>query len=255
MKKKSSATLMKRLRHTTFAICLLLACSIIGAKAPEWHLAFLRSYVGSRTAILTNEQGAGGSGFHIEASSGQTYLITNAHVCEISKTGSLNVAKEKGQPSISRKILQISDETDLCIMEPLPGVTGLSLGSMPSLGSTVASIGHPELAPITISKGEIVGEGETKVIAYLIDSEEAEKACNKPKNFVETVETFFGPIRVCGVRVDSFITSVQIYPGSSGSPLVNFFGNVVGVVFAGSRESGYGRVVKVDALKSFISPY
>ena len=51
-------------------------------KAPELHQNIIRSYVGNKTVILRGEN-SGGTGFHVTTKTGQTYIITNKHVCEI----------------------------------------------------------------------------------------------------------------------------------------------------------------------------
>ena len=63
----------------------------------------------------------------------------------------------------------------------------------------------------------------------------------------------FGIKSVCKYELAGYQTTNIIYGGNSGSPVVNFYGNVVGVVFAGSPSvitNGY--MVPYPIIKEFI---
>jgi S1-C subfamily serine protease len=263
MKQALKRTLLNLLKFKLKVLSLTaiaLTFIVMAAKAPEVHGFFLRSRVGNKTYMIKKTpNGGGGSGFAVRAKSGTTYIVTNAHVCEAlldnGETGEVLVETPDGE-FMKRRVLEVSGKSDLCLIEGLPGVTGLSLGSRPTVGQIVAAVGHPALLPTTISRGEIVGAEDVRIPIGLISSqEEADRCLTKPKREIGVMFVWFFPVNVCvDVTKEAYITNAVIQGGSSGSPVVNFWGNVVGVAFAADR-AGWARVVSLDDLKDLLKLY
>ena len=251
-------------------VSAIIALIVLSVKSPEIHGHWLRQKVGSKVYIISDKLGGGGgTGFAVMAPSGRSYILTNDHVCGISKDGrSVLVSNEEGL-SIRRAIVARSEYTDLCLVESVPGVEGLKVGEEPDIGQIVASIGHPSLMPITLSRGEIIGAEDVVIPIGLIsislpNGERAQvppseggilpEDCMLPKHqqidVMVGVSIFVLPGTVCAtVTKKAYRTNMQIQPGSSGSPVVNFFGNIVGVVFAGDRASWAGVVSYRDVVR------
>jgi S1-C subfamily serine protease len=266
------------------------SCCLIGlaalltlvARMPEIHSAYLRQVVGSRVyKVQYVKEGGGGTGFQVRAPSGQDYVVTNSHVCnainqisqklEPSAVGSVLLVDDEGN-SMRRRIIAISDRTDLCLIEGVPGVRGLSLGNEPALGDTATVVGHPHLRPITLSGGEIIGTEDVKILDYIMSTDNPMVAilignemnpdgkCDMPKQETEDIqlpeEVGGGTVKVClDVTYGAYMTSIVIYPGNSGSPMVDYMGRVVGVAFAGDNSDNYGEVVSFTDLKTFLARY
>lgn len=240
------------------------ACGYLVIRAPEMHRDWLRYTVGDRVYMIKGRMdGGGGTGFAIKAQSGTTYTITNAHVCEGALTQSddktsLLVVKQNGI-AIPRKILEISDTTDLCILEGMPGVDGLETGPAPHAGQQLNAIGHPLLRPLTVSQGDVIAKEDMSMAEFIIDSPESEAACHKPKNEIKEIDLeFFGQpihLRVCFTTIKGvYQTTARVLPGNSGSPVVDWKGDVVAVVFA-MDQAGWGYFVSNEDLKTFLSKY
>jgi S1-C subfamily serine protease len=249
---------------------------VMGAKAPEIHSKLLRKSVGDKVYLITNKERTGsGTGFAIKADSGITYIVTNDHVCGLaSSDGTISVI-DKDKNVFSRRVIERSIYSDLCLVESAPGVEGLSLGSEPSVGQIIASVGHPSGYDLTFSRGEIIQQEDVFINAGIIsitgpDGQVeltpkemggiSEEECSKPKNViavnkVSVLNIFDIYVKTCVNKTDkAYLTNMLIQPGSSGSPIVNFWGHVVGVVFASDR-AGWGVAVSFNDLTKLLKSY
>lgn len=222
-------------------------------QAPVAHREWLRSRVKNTTVKITNEKGtSGGSGSHVKAPSGKVYILTNAHVCGLSENGTIWVTDDFGS-SIPRKIVDVSKYTDLCLIEPLLNLHGyLKIGSDLQEGQSIYAVGHPQLMPTTMTNGEFIGQEEVDVVDHPIVSEDDK--CDLPKNRIMDLDSMFGPLKICTIHVNSNLTTTLILPGSSGSPALNSYGNLVGVFFAAGK-SNWGLTITLDDVKQFLKAY
>lgn len=239
---------------TKHFLLFCLICSLI-FKLPEIHYNYIRNSVGNKVVMITNPEGThGGTGFHIKGHSGRTYILTNSHVCSHTEENGLVTVSDTNGNILPRRILLNSDFTDLCVIEAMPGAEGLSLGSEPNPGQIVAVVGHPKLLPITMSRGEIIGKQEVEVGDHIMTGDPNDK-CNLPKNKIEEINIFGFPLKVCTVKIKAYISNVTILPGNSGSPVVNFYGNVIGVAFAGDSSSNWGDFVTIEDVIRMLKPF
>jgi len=224
----------------------------IAAAGPEIHSAYLRNYVGSKTVMIKKGRG-GGSGFFVKAPSGETYILTNRHVCEMSTDGILNVILPGKGRVVQKKIIEKYDAHDLCLIEGESDYTGLDLASMLYVGQTIAIIGHPKLHPLTLSKGEYIGDTVIKIVTgYNIPKKDCRGKVEQANLFL----SLFGMKSVCVEEYYSGHITAYSRGGSSGSPIVNFFGNTVGVLFAGNRMDPFETyIVLLDDVKNFLKDY
>lgn len=217
----------------------------VSVKSPEWHEDYLTAKMGKNVVVLTgfNNFNSGGTGFQMQTKDGLK-LISNAHVCSIGlETGYLLAHNGKKQEIV--KILKIDPVADLCMLTMVSDVPGLKLGLKPKFGDTVGILGHPLLQPQTFSKGRILAQQLIPVAVGYYN----EKTCVGPG--AQKLDSWFGAF--CVRLFMSYYTNAIIFPGNSGSPAVNFFGNVVGVVFAGNTRTNYGHLVTYEDLKRFIN--
>lgn len=209
-----------------------------------------RYIIGREVVKIIGQQGSG-SGFHVKANSGKTYILTNAHVCQLAdKKG--NILVQRDQTLISRKVISIYKKHDLCLIDPLPNHsdTGLDVASNLSIGEDIVLIGHPSGRPLTLSKGEFV----LNRIIYLIDSSVKNQTACKMKSGIW--QNIFGFIEFCVVPSRANGITSPSYPGNSGSPVVNKWGNVVGVLFAGSiKELNDNYMVPLNEVQNFLKDY
>jgi len=198
----------------------------------------------------TNQSGA--TGFEVRTESGHLYTITNAHVCRMpgAENGFLNAHRADEERAYSIRILEISNDTDLCILEAIPQARGLRLAPNVNPENEFHIYGHPLLKRLTLASGWIMGREPIWLLA-----ERSVEACVGARFKVESIQTFIGSFQVCVESIDSIHTTAIIYPGNSGSPAVDDNGNVLGVVFAGDSRTNEGYLIPLDVLKAFLANY
>lgn len=220
------------------------------------HLDYIESHVGSQVLMIKNPEGAvirgSGTGFEVQAPSGKVYTLTNGHVCELQKDGIVLVADAPNSDRfIPRRVLEFYEKDDLCLVEALEGYSGLKLAASVDLQETVLSVGYP------LREGMNIAQGMTKQYGIVtIGLEEIlPNDCRGHRREPMQVEFWGIPMTICIVKQPALETNVLTYPGNSGSPLVNVYGNVVGVIFAASEMTNWGEAVPLSFVKDFLKPY
>jgi len=187
----------------------------LGFLANDIRRAYVFSKASAEVVKLTQKDMVG-TGFYIKAPSGITYILTNKHICTEAINDKIGVViKER---IVQRRVIEIHPYEDLCLLEALPGHKGLKLGSTPDIGDKVYTSGFP--------LGEELAEEEGYIKGLCL----------------------FG-------YTPCYNTSVPTYPGSSGSPLLNKWGSIVGIIFITNNISHWGGAVRLEEIETFIAPY
>lgn len=231
---------------TVAAITVLSVLMLSGSRAPE-PLTEKQLYDKIRAQTVTlvspENKNRGGTGFVLNSPTGSKFTITNAHVCKLSRSGFM-VARLADGDIVHLPIVAISEETDLCALHALPGLAGLNLAFTMEMYEAVYIIGHPLLHPASFAGGYVNGRSPIDVVEMTED-------CRGKNKRIEMIDTIFGPVPLCFIRVDANWSDVKIYPGNSGSAVVNQYGDVVGVAFAGNMAN-FGYFIPLDELEEFL---
>lgn len=233
--------------------------------APTLHESFLRYSVGQVVIkiVRDNKAVSGGTGLHVKTPSGATYILTNKHVATLNggKVGdTVLVVSPDGKRQMLRRIIDISDEADLALVEGMPGMKGVSLAGSYEIGQQIAIVGHPLLNALTISRGQIISKKEIELLdGTNVAKEECESRSKKHKHLElddsNPAKAFLGIDNVCLIVYLSVETNAFTYPGNSGSGVVNFYGHLVGLIFAGNSRSNWGYFVALEDVTNFLSVY
>lgn len=224
----------------------VLLLSTASIRLPQLHNDYIRSSVGSQTVMIKSGR-SGGTGFFVKTAKGQTYVLTNRHICELAIDERLTVHVQGEARPYSLRVIERSNSADLCLVEAPKHVGGgLVVADSLDLGQIVRIVGHPKLMPLTQSKGEYVGE---EVIDLLFSN----GPCPEETDQFHTEEDWGGP--VCIMSVGAGLTNALALGGNSGSPTVNDLGQVVGVLFAGNPSDNWGLIVRLSDIKEFLKIY
>ena len=190
--------------------------------------------------------GGVGTGFIISADG---YIVTNNHVVAgadrvvvtfpPAETAATDASETEGAPSTSRRhldhaadaeIVGRDPQTDLAVLRiDAEGLPALPLGNSSDLrvGEIVVAVGHA----LDLPGGPTVTAGVVSALGRVL--------------------TNIGPQRL--TLSDLIQTDASINPGNSGGPLLNLFGEVVGVNSAGAGGAeGIGFAIAIDNAKLVI---
>lgn len=238
---KVKTILAKALKISVLAIVICTAA----LEAPYAHRKYIRNIAEESVVQIYGQEGSG-TGSHIELPNGQVVILTNKHICDM--IGPLIVKAENEPLPIARKVIKISEKHDLCVIEGLPGKKGIKLGSAPEFGDELYTLGHPRGDALNVAKGEYFDDKEIE----MAEEPKADGTCADGK--LEEEMSFFGPVQYCLVKKNTIQLSNPTYPGNSGSPVVNKYGHLVAVIFAGDRNvENQGYAVPLGYVSEFLS--
>lgn len=227
------------MRILIYTLLILTLTLFVGTNAPRWHENYLIAKLSPSVVKLTpiSNQTTGGTGFQIETPDGPR-IMTNAHVCDV--FGEYGLATStRGQQVV--QVLYKDTLADLCITTAFSELPALELaGSSPEIGEELAVLGHPNLSPQTFAKGRVLGNELVRVMVGFAD----EACVNDPLS--EVILIF------CVRSYVSTLTNIKIYPGNSGSPVVNIWGKVTNVVFASDNQMHHGVLVPYADVKRIL---
>jgi S1-C subfamily serine protease len=210
---------------------------------------FLESYnIENATVMITNlSSNSGGSGSVIYRSSTMSKVLTNRHVCEVTKDGGLIHSPGAG---VSQVVSYIESEThDLCVITVADDLKAsvLVANRLPELYENATISGHPHLLPTVVTKG-VFGSKQTVQVAI------GERPCTDEEKDSPTFGLFCAILGRLPIikSYESTLVSATIQPGSSGSGVFNDDGELETVVFAGSGDFGYAETVPHEYVVNFL---
>lgn len=171
-----------------------------------------------RVAVRIRNVGCGGVGTGSGFAVGEDVLVTNRHVVAGAET--LQLSTYDGQDILVETAgsAVVADLALVRTKDALPAAVTLAPAD-PELGDAVEIVGYPGGGRLTSSTGRVLG--------YQDD-----------------------PLGANAGRV--MVTDAEAQPGSSGSPVYDAEGRVVGVVYAASREGDAALAIPVTTLRQLL---
>jgi S1-C subfamily serine protease len=213
---------MRLVRALTY-FCLGMSLGCIMVLSMSMTPAEINRAVGSQVVKVLNKEGGVGTGFAIKARSGKPVIVSNRHVCDMSKTKEIFFEKQSGQ-DYHTLILERSNKTDLCVMDALDKFKGLRLSPQPNVHKPIQVLGHPFGWPLKHTFG------------YIFNRDVIDVPYGKTIKYI-----------------DSYFSTALVGPGNSGSPVVNEDGDVLAVVYA--LEGATSFMIPYEYLKDILSRY
>lgn len=234
----------------SFAITSYLISSYTASHSEQKQDDFINSIGEEKVVEIRDPENkkGGGTGFLVNAPSGNTYIMTNNHVCGLAnESGTLLIDGDYYAHVISH----FADH-DLCLVSNPLNLPGIDVGTDSRDGQNVYVVGHPLLEPRAETKGQISG---TMIVNIMVGFNIPCKDKGQRKIDMDPDSLFYamGVASVCVRDYEAQATTVNILPGNSGSPVLNQDGLLVGVAFAG-REDGPGRgyIIPLKYIKAFL---
>lgn len=241
------------------AVIFVFALLILALFLPHFHKPIMYKKVAPNVFRLWNySHTSGGTGFSVISKSGRQYTLTNKHVCLLAVDGNLEAQIDNRFLKVS--VIEIYKKHDLCLLTPVPGLeSGLKIASLDGAmenGDTEYVIGMPLLRDKVISEGTTGSLGRFNIILSTSLSKEACEKVGAQYMEIDVVMLFFiTKINACVMDVVARNSSSIIFPGNSGSPVLNYWGNVVGVIFAGDNEMHHSLYVPLYYVREFMENY
>ena len=156
-----------------------------------------------------------GTGFYILYKD-KSYILTNKHVCN----GKSSVLTDYG----FRKVIAEAESHDICLVES-KREDGLKMALLPAESlDKLYILGYPDGNPLTAREGRVVGPF-TRVFSWISKYE-----------------------------TTAILLSAVAFPGSSGSPVLNERGRIVGILFAvNMRTFEDSFMVPLESLQVFMA--
>jgi S1-C subfamily serine protease len=189
-----------------------------------------------------------GTAFYARTSNGQVVAISNRHVCEESTDGHLHIVFNDGSTAVTR-IIRMSKKVDLCMLEAPPFALPLRVGNyQPMPSDMVFAFGHPDGMPLTWTQGTVIGRTRFSTTEQMSAYDVTYNRCQWENSKIETID---GKLH-CTETGEMVHTTIPVDGGSSGSPLLDSYGSVAGVVSAMTTSNGWAAAIPLDQLKGFL---
>lgn len=204
------------------AVAAVLTCISLSACAP--HIATHEELVQSvvKSTLKVGVEMGHGTGFYIKVL-GNDYAITNQHVCAIFDKGfdpTQYLQDYQGTRTSDFSILKEDDKVDLCAIKfhHFQDMIPLDIALGNHYQQEVLVVGYPMYNPLIPSFG------------FTSDTQDDTLHPGNRATFI----------------------SAEIFPGNSGSPVVDMSGKLVGVISEGDMITHRGLIVTLEHLQTFV---
>ncbi len=209
--RKKMWSLLKFTIRVGILASLLFICSI---SSRALHETYLYEYKG-KSVVKLKAGGRSATGFQVLGASGKQYTMTNRHVCDgLTRHGNKIAWYQEEEKGGTLAVIYRDRDADLCLLEGIPNLRPLGLAGQAHKRESVYLVGHPGGRGLSFERGHLVQKTNIYLRNYCY---------NKPKFY-------------CNFYYASYHLNAISYGGNSGSPILDKFGNVVAVLYAGRRD-------------------
>lgn len=212
------------------------------------------TYIRNSVVKLSSDE-AMCSGERVRTPSGNTYILSAAHCAHIADDkGKIKVTLENGH-SYFRKIIAEDKTSDLLLIQDIKNDNNaLDIAARIYHGEPVRTFTHGHDYATYKTEGELVEITYVQIPIRSMEELEPDSTCTvAPKYKVASIQTPFGELKACVMGLNEVVTTAFITQGSSGGPVVNSYGELVGVVSAGNGQ--FGLLVSIKDINHFLKHY
>lgn len=224
---------MLKIKSKIIGLCLLSLVAV----------PFLHSTNPKSKIVRIYKEGKGMcSGEQVQGASGTNYILTAGHCAVFIEDGSVDVETEDHK-KLKRHVVAEDPNSDLMLIEGLPGIKGFSIANAAYPADWVKTITHGWNLDTYQTEGTLIQI--SKIDAPLFSIEEGRKCTGMAKLRQEG--------EYCIMSVWEMISTAMIVPGSSGGAVLNNDNELVGVVSCGSPP--FSDFVTLSDIKAFLKNY
>lgn len=127
------------------------------------------------------------SGEQVRAPSGQDYILTAGHCRKLASSDNMFTIRTEDGKSIERKFIVEDPNSDLMLIEGLPGLEGIHIAPSSYAGEHITTLTHGDNLDTYSTKGELIQMQRITVpVTELNSKEDLDKCTSMPKNVVLT---------------------------------------------------------------------
>lgn len=228
-----------------FLFYLLIYLNIV--LIPLAYKQILYKYVQSNTYHLFDSYTPKGTGFFYTYK-GKTVMVTNYHLC----AGMSLVTVELPDRDYKVKPLALDGNNDLCLLD-IPSPTYLSLHSFDYTwkNQPIFSVGYMNSHDAPVIEGNLIGPKQVTTNLFRIQTQRQTSFCKDIIGHRVMIDPF-RKRTYCQISYNVIDTTLIIDGGQSGSPVLNYFGGVIGVVTSRSRRTGFSKFIPIEKVNKLI---
>lgn len=237
---------LKTLKKILKTIGLAIAILVLPLMGHRFHKHYLYDAKGMSVVKLLGER-SGGTGFQVKYE-GKQYTLTNYHICLAADYEDTLKSRDYFGNTRRLKVIARYIKNDLCVLEPINFLPAIRLASNYYMHEQVYLIGHPRLEALTLQTASIV----SKYYINMTMPRRAQDPCNG-QEIKYDVNMPGLDYKYCDDMFMALHSNIISYGGNSGSPVLDDFGNLIGVLFAGDRRAVTASyIVPLEYVKDFL---
>lgn len=188
------------------------------------------------------------TGEQIQAPSGEHYVLTAGHCKEIAeKGGEIITESGKHYPAV---VIAEDPSSDLLLLMGIPNFPGLNIAKADYARQEIRTFTHGKGRAAYKTEGVLIQDEPVEIMVSEISSPEELIACVAQPKYDVIADMYSA---ICILKVNATISTAFVAPGSSGGPIVDANGDLVGVVSASG--GGFSIFVRLQDIQAFLKDF